>query len=153
MNPQVLGAMIGAGATLVAGSVTELVKWRMSRSASSTYRQKLGLPDALGRWKCDWWKEDGSLYVTDVVEIKKWVKNGRFEGYGMQPTLTYRVNGEVDGTKVMALTYRTEDFPTKSYVGVACLELDQDGEEWRGYWYGRAKTGEFMGGRVKWSRA
>jgi hypothetical protein len=43
---------------------------------------------------------------------------------------------------VMALTYRTVDFPTKAYVGVACLMFDVDGENLSGHWYGRASTGE-----------
>jgi len=152
MSTAIITALIGAGATIFAGLIAWAASATLQKGASLKYRRDLRLPDPLGRWKCDWFKADGSLYVSDEVNVESWVKDGRFRGKGIQPTLSYTLEGEIDGTRVMALTYRTEDFPTKAYVGVACLLFSMDGDGLSGHWYGRARDGEFMGGVTKWRR-
>lgn len=155
MTDQILGAFIGAGGAVSAavlgwGLTTTAQKW-----ASSKYRLDLGitsLTSPLGNWRCEWFKADGSLYVADEVTVDKWIKGGRFHGKGVQSNLSYAIEGEVDATRVVALTYRTADFPTKAYVGVACLLFSQDGDALSGHWYGRARNGVFEGGETKWSR-
>lgn len=152
MGDPIISAIIGAGTTLTVAVVGWLAKVIAEVRASSKYRRALGLVDPAGRWKCDWLKEDGTLYVADVVEIEGWTKNGQFQGKGTQPTLSYTVQGEVDSSRVVALMYRTVDFPKKAYVGVACMGFDVDGKHLTGYWYGRANTGEFVGGKTTWRR-
>lgn len=149
MSDLIIAALIGAGATVITALIGWLGSATAKNRASSRYRRVLGLPDPLGLWKCDWLKEDGSLYVSDEVNIESWVKDGRFRGTGIQPDLSYTVEGEIDGTRVMVLTYRT---PTKAYVGVACLIFSIDGDSLSGYWYGRARDGKFSGGKTQWSR-
>src|SRR5229473_350528 len=105
MSDQVMAAFVGASATIIAALIAWLAKERAQDRASSKYRRALGLIDPRGRWKCDWLKEDGSLYISDVVEIGSWIKDGRFRGIGTQPDLSYTVEGEIDSTRVMALTY------------------------------------------------
>lgn len=53
----------------------------------------------------------------------------------------------------MALTYRTEDFPKKAYVGVACLVFGMNAERLSGRWYGMGRDGQFAGGKTEWRRS
>jgi hypothetical protein len=152
MSDELVSAFIGAGATLVAAIIGWLGSTQIRDRKSMGYRRDLALVSPLGRWRCEWYRHDGTVYVFDDIEITNWVRNGRFRGKGVQPALSYSLEGEVDSTRVVALTYRTLDFPTKAYVGVACLEFNQDGNKLEGYWYGRATNGEFMGGVTKWVR-
>ena len=152
MSDRIIAALIGAGATIIAALIAWLASATVQNRASSKYRRDLGLVDPVGRWECDWFNEDGSLYISDIIEIESWIKKGAFKGRGIQATLSYTVRGEIDSTRVMALTYRTEDFPTKAYVGVACLTFNIDGQSLSGYWYGRARNDAFTGGRTKWRR-
>lgn len=153
MSDTIIGSMIGAGATIAAALIAWLANARLQNRASSKYRRDLGLLDPLGTWKCGWFNEDGSLYVSDRIDIDRWIKNGRFRGKGTQPELSYIVQGEIDSTRAMALTYRTEDFPKKAYVGVAFLTFSMDGESLSGYWYGRTRNGELAGGKTAWHRS
>jgi len=148
----IIGAIIGGSATIAAALITWLANARLKVSSSSKYRQQLGLVDPQGRWECEWYNEDGTLYVKDMIEIEGWIKNGRFEGKGTQPTLSYTVHGEIDSTRALAMTYRTEDFPKTAYVGAAFLIFDIDGEILSGRWYGRTKSGNLGGGETKWHR-
>jgi hypothetical protein len=155
MTDQVIGAIIGASGAVTAAALAWSLNSLEKKWASQRYRRELGLSSLtspLGKWKCEWFKKDGSLYVADEVTIEKWLKGGRFQGQGVQPSLSYNVEGEVDATRAVALTYRTTDFPTKAYVGVACLVFDQEGNELSGYWYGRARNGAFEGGETRWRR-
>jgi hypothetical protein len=152
MRVEIIAALIGVVGSILAAAIGWSLTTFQQENSSAGYRRKLGLPDPLGHWKCRWFRADGSVYVADDVEIEAWVKNGRFRGKGTQPRLSYVIDGEIDGTRVMALTYRTVDFPTKAYVGVACLIFDVDGENLSGYWYGRASDGELVGGKTDWSR-
>jgi hypothetical protein len=152
MSNEILGPLIGAGGAITAALIAWLAALKLQDRASSKYRRDLGLVDPRGRWKCDWFNEDGSLYVSDVIEIESWVNHGAFKGRGVQPDLSYTVRGEIDSTRTMALTYRTEDFPTTAYVGVACLAFDVGGKSLIGRWYGRTRTGEFSGGKTEWRR-
>jgi hypothetical protein len=152
MSDQIMAASIAATATIIAALIAWLAKEKVQDRVSSKYRSALDLVDPTGHWKCDWLKGDGSLYVSDVVVVEGWVKDGRFRGKGTQAELSYAVDGEVDSTRVVALTYRTMDFPKKAYVGVACMIFNTDGNRLTGYWYGRAKSGEFLGGTTVWSR-
>lgn len=155
MADNLIPALIGAGAT-VSGV---LLTWGLSiiekRRASAKYRRTLGissLTSPMGKWKCQWFRKDGTLYVEDDVTIEDWLKDGRFHGKGIQTNLSYTLEGEVDASRVITLAYRTTDFPTKAYVGVACLAFNQEGDELSGYWYGRARGGIFEGGETRWRR-
>jgi len=86
-------------------------------------------------------------------EIEGWVRPGAFKGRGVQPDLSYAVYGEIDSTRAMALTYRTEDFPKKAFVGVAFLLFDTNGERLSGRWYGRGRDGQLAGGKTEWRRS
>lgn len=159
MTDQIIGSMIGAGGTVGAAVLGWLLNFTVQKRASSRYRQTLGLSNPsghlispLGQWRCKWYNADGTLYVEDEVTIEKWVKDGLFQGKGVQPNLSYTIQGEVDATRVVALRYRTTDFPTKAYVGVACLVFNQDGDALSGRWAGRAKNGVFEEGETQWRR-
>jgi hypothetical protein len=152
ISNEIIGPLIGAGGAITAALIGWLAAVKLQNRASSKYRRDLGLVDPRGRWKCEWFNNDGSLYVSDVIEIESWVKNGGFTGRGVQPDLSYTVRGEIDSTRAMALTYRTEDFPKKAYVGVACLIFNMNAERLSGYWYGRGRSGEVAGGKTEWSR-
>jgi hypothetical protein len=146
----ITNALIGAAGTVVAALITWLLSEKMKDRASSRYRKSFRIADILGGWKCVWYFEDGSLYNSDDVTIERWVKDGRFIGRGVQPNLSYVLEGEIDGAGFMVLTYRTL---TKAYVGVACLRLNMDHNKLAGHWYGRAKDDAFTGGKTEWSRA
>ncbi len=140
MNADIIKSLIGAGATIGTGLITWLLSATVGWIASYQYRRDRNLPNVICHWKCDWFWEDGKPYNSDDVYIEKWTRNGRFRGKGVLPNRTYAIDGEVDTTRVVALTYRTVDFPKKAYVGVACLKFDQDGDSLSGYWSGRART-------------
>lgn len=152
MSDVLTASVITASATITAALIAWLALARTRERASSQYRRNLGLINPQGRWKCDWFNEDGSLYVSDVVEIEGWVENGRFKGRGVQPKISYAVQGEIDNTRALALTYRAEDFPRTAYVGVVFLTFNVDGDTLSGRWYGRIRTGEIAGGKTEWRR-
>jgi len=152
MNADIIRSLIGAGATIATGLITWLLSVAVRRRESYQYRRAQSLPNIIGHWKCDWFWEDGKLYNSDDVYIKEWIRNGRFRGKGVLPTRTYTIEGEVDPTRVVTLTYRTVDFPKKAYVGVACLTFDQDGDSLTGYWSGRAEKAKFTRGKTNWRR-
>lgn len=156
IEKEVLGPLIAAGGSIAGTIMAALIAWyaavKLQDRASSKYRSKLGLVDPRGCWECQWLNEDGSTYVEDLIRVDKWLKNGAFSGRGVQPDLSYAVRGEIDSTRAMALTYRTEDFPIKAYVGVACLVFDMSGDKLTGSWYGRTRSGELAGGKTNWKR-
>ena len=156
VEKEVLGPLITAGGSIIGTITAALITWyaavKLQDRASSKYRSKLGLVDPRGCWECDWLNEDGSRYVKDEIRVDKWLKNGAFIGRGVQPDLSYTIRGEIDSTRAMALTYRTEDFPRTAYVGVACLIFDMTGNKLNGSWYGRTRNGDLTGGKTHWER-
>jgi hypothetical protein len=153
MSENLIVALISAGATIIAALIGKGVFTKLRERESSRYRRLHNLVDPRGRWVCKWYNEDGSLYVSDVVEIERWGKDGCFRGRGIQPDLTYTLQGEVDITRAMTVTYHTEDFPQRAYVGVAFLTFgEMDPRKARGRWFGRTRTGDVGGGRTEWRR-
>jgi hypothetical protein len=153
VSKEIVAALIGAAGAIAAALIAWFASVKAKQSASVQYSRAHTLVNPQGRWKCDWFNEDGSLYVTDLIEIESWVRPGAFKGRGVQPDLSYTVHGEIDSTRAMALTYRTEDFPKKAFVGVAFLLFDTHGERLTGRWYGRGRDGQLAGGTTEWSRS
>ena len=148
-----MAALIGAAGAIAAALIAWFASVKAKQNASLLYSRQYTLVNPQGRWKCDWFTENGALYVTDVIEIEGWVRPGAFKGRGVQPDLSYAVYGEIDSTRAMALTYRTEDFPKKAFVGVAFLLFDTNGERLSGRWYGRGRDGQLAGGKTEWRRS
>jgi hypothetical protein len=153
VSKEIIAALIGATGTITAALIAWYAALRVKENALVKYGRVQALVDPQGKWLCEWFNEDGTIYVTDVIEIERWERPGAFKGRGVQPNLSYIVHGEIDSTRAMAMTYRTEDFPRKAYVGVAFLVFDTDGKSLSGRWFGRGRDAPLAGGKTEWRRS
>lgn len=91
MSKEIIAALIGAAGTITAALIAWFASVKAQQRASAKYGRDQALVDPQGRWKCDWFNEDGTLYVTDVIEIESWIRPGAFKGRGVQPDLSCTV--------------------------------------------------------------
>lgn len=137
MQKEIAVAIIGG----IFGIVTALIgKIPVDAISSSRMRSQSKIPSSLigSKWRAQWYKPDGKLFIEDVVTFKKWAKDNHFEGYGEviwdNKQFKYSIAGEVAPNKTVVLTYKAESFPVESNIGVACLKLSEGQRALDGYW-------------------
>jgi hypothetical protein len=137
----VLGAIAGVLITVI------VFHWRSKR-----FRRQQGIPNVIGKWKCQWFDDAADPArpkIEDVVEIKRWIHKGEFEGLGHQQDLSYPLMGEIDPSRVITLVYKAARYPYELNRGVVCMELSRDNASMEGRWFGRRSSNQLGGGRVK----
>ena len=139
MEKEVVGALVGAGATVLAAIVAKLP---LEKAASFWVRSRNNIPEIMKtRWSAEWLRDDGTLFVKDVVTFSKWTRKAQFEGYGEVThdgtQYKYSIVGEVSPSRIVVLTYKAERYPTEASFGMACMELSENVKELDGYWAGR----------------
>src|SRR6476646_1558033 len=100
-----LGGVFGILATVL------WFHWR-----SKQFRTQQDIPDLLGQWQCQWFDDAGDPIkpkIEDILEVQKWTHHGEFSARGHQSEfdLTYRLNGEVDASRVVTLVYKAARYP------------------------------------------
>jgi len=149
MDPQIVSAIIGAvggiGAALVGKASLESYK-------SASFRRRHAIPDIRNtKWTCQWFFGDKELYVEDTVEMQRWTSRGSFRAIGYQSGLTYSIEGTIDPSRTVMLTYLAGKYPTEGFVGTACMTLSVKGDAMDGWWCGQVADG-IRGGRVSCRR-
>lgn len=150
MDPSIVSALITAGAMIL---VALIGKVSLPKINSYRLRRKYSLPDITKtKWEADWYFENGTLYVSDIVTFKKWTRLNLFSGYGEvkheNKQYKYSIEGEISPKGIVVLIYKAEKFPTEAPIGMACLKLSDNAENLEGYWSGRAR-GDIKYGAVK----
>jgi hypothetical protein len=145
MDPTIIVAIISAVGGIIVTVIGQIpIRELISRDRSRRIRRQINIPDIMQtKWAAKWCYEDGSEYVEDNITFDKWTKDSHFVGYGEQVTQNkkyykYPVEGEVSPIGIVVLTYKAEDFPTHSNIGIACLQLSGGAEELNGTWAGLA---------------
>lgn len=125
----------------------------LQRRGSYHYRQRFGIPDIIGEWRCQWFDDSASSEepkVEDRLIVQKWTYRSRFIAIGQQPqfNLEYPLEGEIDPSRIVTLTYKAARYPFEPNRGIVCLEIARNGRTMAGHWYGRRFSGKLGGGRV-----
>jgi hypothetical protein len=148
MDSRIIAALIGAGAailsTLISVVLAPILKSRL-------FRARQEVPDILGTWRNEW-SIGKKLYVTDTMKIEKWIKDNQFQGTGYDENSEYKIQGQIDSSRILVATYRDIKYPKRGHVGVFILELAVDGQSMKGYWHGVVSEGDLKGGLVSCER-
>jgi len=76
------------------------------------------------------------------------IKNGRFEGKGINKKGDYTVLGEIAESQYLSATYKNVKFPTVGYFGSFTTKVHVRGNSMEGYWQGRVADGSIKGGKI-----
>src|ERR1700687_4443286 len=149
---KILIAVCGLVGIIITSIAAPIVKDRIERKKSAETSSK-GLaangvaPNIMGTtWEAEWSFDDGTPYTKESVTFEKWTdKDFQFEGHGEVvhdgTQYKYPITGLVSPTRIVALTWTAEEFPTKgANIGTACLELLAGDKRLNGNWVGLAQT-------------
>jgi hypothetical protein len=132
---------------IVAPIVKDRIESKKSAEKSAGALKASGIsPDIMGTtWEAEWNFEDGKPYTKESVTFDKWTKDFQFQGFGDVvhdgKQYKYPITGLVSPTRIVALTWTAEGFPTKgANIGTACLELSANSARLDGNWVGLAQT-------------
>lgn len=125
----------------------------MFHFSSNQFRKKNHIPNILGQWRCQWFDDKGNKEtpkVEDIMEITKWIRDGKFAAIGHQPQyrINYPIRGEIDPSGSISLEYRAENFPFESNRGLAFMQISRDRKVIEGHWFGKRSNGVLGGGKV-----
>ncbi len=134
--------------SIVAPILKDRIESKKSAEKSAEARKAIvTLPDIMGTtWEAEWNFDDGTPYTKESVTFDRWTKDFQFEGFGYSvhdgKQYKYSITGLVSPTRIVALTWTAEGFPSKgANVGTACLELSPNSARLDGNWVGLAQTG------------
>lgn len=142
---------------IVGAAIEEIIRQIViPKFASSKFRSNHKIIDITGYWSCKWFYDDRKEPLEDEIEIVKWTKNSKFEGFGHQKkeidgqtrVFNYPVSGEVSPSRIVVLTYKADKYPTQGNIGTASLHLDISGEKMSGYWCGLGSKKMDDGGTI-----
>ncbi len=149
-DPTVIAAIITAitslclgGLTFIGGIIVAIIgRVPVENFFSRRERQRQNIPEIMKtKWETEWYFEDKSLYVKDIVTFSNWKKGNQFEGYGEVThegkLYKYSLEGEVSPNRIVVFTYKAEKFPSQANIGTACVDLSSSAEELEGIWAGR----------------
>jgi len=147
MNTEIISAIIGATATLIAGLLVIFNK----RISGSIQRKSMQFPDIGGKWKAKWYIDgDKEPYLEDIVIIK--VKG--FQIYGKGGNIhkgEYQFKGKFYRNMIANLIYEYSD-SNISLSGVITFRISPRGKKCIGKWYGYTKEDTINGGNLIWER-
>lgn len=148
MDTNIIAALIGAGATMLAAILTIYGK----NIFAAKKGKSLGYPDIIASWKASWYLDDKEgVYLEDVVQIKK-VKGLKIVGEGINSDKgNYPLNGRFSKNLILNFIYESGS-PYISMSGVVILKVDALGTTCKGRWYGYTKEDVITGGDVIWKR-
>ena len=148
MDTNIIRALIGAGATILAAILTIYGK----RITSKRKLKKLGYPDIKGYWKAFWYLDESkNIYLEDTVHIKS-IRGMKVYGEGINTGKgNYPLYGRFSKNLIINFIYES----SKNYIslsGVVILKIGPLGDECIGRWYGYTKEDILTGGNVIWKR-
>ena len=148
MDSNLLAALIGAGATIIAGILTVYGK----EIKSIRRRKELGYPNIKGHWKASWYLDSAEeVYLEDTVIINK-IKGINIYGEGINSINgNYPISGKFSKNLILNFIYES----SKNYIslsGVIILKINPLGTECLGRWYGYTKEDKLTGGNVIWKK-
>jgi hypothetical protein len=140
----VLNVLLTAIGTFI-GTIAAIIF--IPRLSSINFRKHHNIIDIKHTWKNEWFI-DNTLYSVDFMIISKWLKNGKFEGEGINKKGDYKVLGEITSAQYLSATYQNINFPTVGYFGSFGTLVDVSGDSMEGYWQGRIANGKIRGGKL-----
>ena len=148
MDSEIIAALIGGGATLLAA----LLAIFGTTISSALKRKSLGYPSIKGCWKATWYIDGiDEIYLEDIVMIKK-IRGMKIYGEGINTGKgNYPLTGKFSKNLILNFIYESN----KDYVslsGVIILKMNPLGEQCSGKWYGYIKEDKITGGTVIWDR-
>ena len=148
MDSNLIAAIIGAGATILAGILTVYGK----DIKSIRKRKELGYPNIKGYWKASWYLDSSKeVYLEDTLIINK-IKGVNIYGEGINSVSgNYPISGKFSKNLILNFIYES----SKNYIslsGVIILKINPLGTECQGRWYGYTKEDELTGGNVIWKK-
>lgn len=145
---KILIAVCGLLGIVITYIVAPILKDWIESKKSAEVRKASGIsPDIMGTtWQAEWNFEDGKPYTKEFVTFEKWTKDFQFQGFGEVvhdgKQYKYAMTGLVSPTRIVALTWTAEGFPTKgANIGTACLALSPNSAKLEGNWVGLAQIG------------
>lgn len=141
MITKIILVTLGILGTAIEEIIRQIV---IPKFASSKFRSNHNIIDITGCWSCKWFYDDRKEPIEDEIEIAKWTKDSKFEGFGHQTreingqrrVFNYPVSGEVSPHRIVVLTYKADNYPTQANIGMATMQLDVRGENMSGFWCG-----------------
>ncbi len=148
MDTNLISALIGSGATILAAILTVYG----NNIKSFLKRKNLGYPDIKGNWKATWYiDESDEVYLEDTIVISK-IRGMKIYGEGLSSGYgNYPLTGKFSKNLILNFIYESE----KNSVllsGVIILKINPLGTECKGKWYGYTKEDKLTGGDVIWKK-